>query len=95
MLGLRGKLAALPLVWRNMEALLIAFYSIEEARKLLALHVETAKSAADLLVAQQAEIDRLNRVAADDARLLLAYARWCEKQHCAPSKADLASMVQK
>jgi hypothetical protein len=42
----------------------------------------------------QAEVARMGQAANDDARLLLAYHRWCLKNGCVPSQADLNAMVR-
>lgn len=42
----------------------------------------------------RAEVARMNRVASEDAKMLLAYSRWCEKNGCLPSSRDLMDMVK-
>lgn len=42
----------------------------------------------------RAEVARMNRVASEDAKMLLAYSRWCEKNGCLPTSSDLMDMVK-
>jgi hypothetical protein len=95
MMSVWQKLMALPSVWRNMEALLAGFVLNRAAHDTLAQTNRAMQDGIALIHAMQAEVQSLNRTAEQDARLLLAYARWCEKNGCAPSSSDLMSMVQK
>jgi Rieske Fe-S protein len=88
------KLKALPAVWRNMDALLLSLALSRAAADQLSANAKLMQEGGRMLAEQQTEVDRMNRVAAEDAKLLLAYARWCQKQGCPPSSKDLMDMVK-
>jgi hypothetical protein len=88
------KLRALPMVWRHMDTLLAS-------QALIGMACEQSRESARLMAAgidalkfQQTEIRRMDRAAENDARMLLAYARWCQKKGCAPTSRDLEEMVR-
>lgn len=88
------KLRALPVVWSNMDLLLASVALNKMSAQMLEANAGVMKQGLATLQAQQAEIDRMNRVAEQDAKMLLAYSRWCEKNGCAPSSSDLMGMVK-
>jgi hypothetical protein len=88
------KLKALPVVWRNMDALLLSLALSKAAANQLSANAKLMKDGLAMIEAQQAEIRRMNGVAEQDARMLLAFARWCQKQGCPPSSKDLMDMVK-
>jgi hypothetical protein len=88
------KLKALPVVWRNMDVLLAGLAMNKLAAQQMALSAQAMKDGLAMIEAQQAEIRRMNGVAEQDAKMLLAFARWCQKQGCPPSSKDLMDMVK-
>jgi hypothetical protein len=82
-------------VWWNIEAFVDVINFCHTTPPLLRDALKNMDDAARVLAAQRDEIDRLNRVAAEDARMLLAYSRWCARKGCAPSSRDLMDMVKR
>lgn len=89
-------------LWRNLDAieaqalqslttLTSAQRALQDSQHSLLTTVVSLNAAAKVW---RAEVARMGQAANDDARLLLAYQRWCLKNGCVPSQADLTAMVQ-
>jgi hypothetical protein len=89
------KLKALPAVWRNMETLLAGKALLDIASVQIQANTRVMRQGVETLKAQQAEIRHMIGMAENDAMMLLAYARWCEKHECQPTEQDLRDMVGK
>ena len=84
----------IALIERESRATMKTIRAVRRQHLDLALTVSRAqKMMATHMTSWQDEIARMEQAAAEDARLLLAYARWCEKNGCVPSRADLDAVV--
>lgn len=89
-------------LWRNLDAIeaqaVQSLTTLTSAQRILqdSQHSLLAKVVGLNAAAEvwRAEVARMGRAANDDARLLLAYQRWCLKNGCVPTQADLTAMVQ-
>lgn len=79
-----GVLALVTLLPRAQESMKQIAESAQEFLRLTQIESEGLR----------AEVARMNRVASEDAKMLLAYSRWCEKNGCLPTSRDLMDMVK-
>lgn len=90
-------------LWRNLDAIEAqasqSLTTLTSAQRILQ---DSQQSLLDTVVGLnaaaevwRAEVARMGQAANADARLLLAYQRWCLKNGCVPSQTDLSAMVQK
>lgn len=88
------KLRVLPHVWRGLPWLLANVEMNRLARTVIERNGLVLQDALDLIAAQRDEIRRLSDTGESDARLLVAYQRWCARQGCTPSQQDLNDVLK-